>query len=189
MNLLAHAVLSPDQDLVKVGNVLADFIHRNEVTDLHSKIQVGIQLHKSIDAFTDNHPAVANSKSKMVAFQRFANPLIDVFYDHFLTKHWDKAMTVREYTNQLYSLVTATHSQLPDNCVRISIRMIEQDWLNQYGEFEGLAINLERMARRIEFTTGRTVDLVSSLQILEGRYDEFQADFLEFWPQLVGHVS
>ena len=189
MNLLAHAVLSPDQDLVRVGNVLADFIHRNEASDLHPEIQVGIELHRRIDSFTDNHPAVAKSKSKMVAFQRFANPLIDVYYDHFLTKHWGKSETVGDYVSGLYRSIEAAHPMLPETCVQISERMIEGDWLNLYGTFEGLATNLSRMERRIEFGTGRKVDLVSSLQILEVRYDEFEADFLEFWPQLIGHVS
>jgi acyl carrier protein phosphodiesterase len=189
LNLLAHAVLSPDRELVRVGNVVADFIHRNETTGLPKDIQTGIGLHRRIDSFTDNHLAVANSKSKMIAFKRFANPLIDVFYDHFLTKHWDNPIPIREFTHQLYRSVQTAHPLLPENCVRISKRMIEDDWLNLYDTFEGLAINLERMERRIEFRAGRKVDLVSSLQILEVRYDEFETDFLEFWPQLVGHAS
>ena len=189
MNLLAHAVLSPDQPLIRIGNVLGDFIHRNEVATLDHKIQKGIELHKRIDSFTDNHPAVANSKSKMIAFQRFANPLIDVFYDHFLTKHWSQPETVRDYTTQLYLSIEEARPLLPDNCVRISERLIEDDWLNLYGTFDGLSTNLSRMERRIEYGSGRKVDLVSSLQILEVRYDEFEADFLEFWPQLVGHAN
>ena len=189
MNLLAHAVLSPNSGLIQVGNVLADFIHRNEAADLHNDIRAGIEIHRRIDSFTDNHPAVANSKSKMITFQRFANPLIDVFYDHFLTKHWNKPETVRDFTSDLYQSIQMAQPRLPETCVQISERMIEQDWLNLYGTFEGVATNLGRMERRIEFGTGRKVDLGSSLQILEVRYDEFEADFLDFWPQLVGHVS
>ena len=169
--------------------MLGDFIHRNEIAVLHPDIQKGIELHKRIDSFTDNHPAVASSKFKMIAFQRFANPLIDVFYDHFLTKHWAQTESVQDYTEELYDSIERAHPHLPTNSVRISQRMIEDDWLSLYGTFEGLAINLGRMARRIEFGTGRKVDLVSALQILEVRYDEFEGDFLEFWPQLVGHVS
>jgi hypothetical protein len=67
--------------------------------------------------------------------------------------------------------------------------MIEQDWMNLYGDMDGLASNLSRMESRIEYRTGRSVDLVSSIQILESDYRGFELDFLEFWPQLVGQVS
>lgn len=189
MNLLAHAVLSPDQGLIRVGNVLADFIRRNEIETLDPSLRAGVELHRSIDRFTDNHSVVEASKSKLVAFQRFANPLIDVFYDHFLTRHWERTEEVSEYVQALYREIESTITQLPEGCVSIAQRMIEQDWMSQYGTFEGLATNLGRMSRRIEYTTGRQVDLAASLKILEDRYEDFERDFSEFWPQLRAHVA
>ena len=189
MNLLAHAVLSPSDGPIRVGNVLADFIRRNEIETLNPLLRRGVELHRSIDRFTDNHQVVDKSKSKLVAFQRFANPLIDVFYDHFLTRHWERAEEVSEYVQALYREIESMMPLLPDGCVSIAQHMIEQDWMSQYGTFEGLATNLGRMSRRIESTTGRQVDLAASLQILETQYEDFERDFIEFWPQLQVHVA
>lgn len=189
MNLLAHAVLSPDNTTIQVGNVLADFIRRGEIEGLNPEILQGIELHKRIDRYTDNHPLVERSHQKLIGFKRFGNPLVDVFYDHFLTIHWQLPIPISEYILALYRTILEHRALLPKNCVQIAERMIEQDWMSQYGTFEGLKTNLSRMESRIEWATGRKVDLVSSIQILEVRYEEFEADFLEFWPQLVKSIN
>lgn len=189
MNLLAHAVLSPANEKIRIGNVLADFVGRNEKEALDAEIQKGFRLHRLIDQFTDSHSIVDRSKARLNGFQRFGNALVDVFYDHFLTKNWTTEISVRDFTNELYSSIKEHEQLLPDNCNHIASRMVEQDWMNNYGTIEGLILNLGRMESRIKFRTGRTVDLVSSLQILDSNYLEFEADFREFWPQLVGHVS
>ena len=149
-----------------------------------AEIQKGIELHQRIDRFTDNHPVVQRSQDRLVGFQRYANPLIDVFYDHFLVMNWNRPVTVSEYVSELYRTIRQTQSLLPDDCNQIADRMMDQNWLNQYGTYSGLESNLGRMQARIEWATGRKVDLVSSLQILESHYFEFEKDFLEFWPTL-----
>jgi len=189
VNLLAHSVLSPKNERIRVGNVLADFIGRREKEGLDPEIQEGIELHQRIDRFTDNHPVVQRSQAKLVGFQRYANPLIDVFYDHFLTVQWPKDQFIGDYIEELYDSIRACHPILPADCGRISETMMEQNWLAGYGSYPGLETNLGRMERRIEYVRGRKVDLVSAIQILEVRYKEFEADFLEFWPQLVVEVS
>lgn len=189
MNLLAHAVLTPTERAVRVGNVLADFIRRNEIEGLAPDIRKGIDLHRSIDRFTDNHAVVEASKARLVAFQRFGNPLVDVIYDHFLVRHWEQEAPMLDYVRALYSEIEIHMPQLPDQCKHIATRMIDQDWMSQYGTFEGLATNLGRMSKRIEWSTGRQVDLGASLQILEVRYEEFERDFLEFWPELKAHMN
>ncbi len=184
MNLLAHAVLSPENKTIQVGNVLADFIRRGEIEGLEPELYEGIKLHRRIDGYTDKHTVVERSHEKLIGFKRFGNPLVDVFYDHFLTVHWELPMPLDEYVSNLYRSILEHRSLLPNHCVQIAERMIEQDWMSQYGTFEGLKANLGRMEARIEWSTGRKVDLVSSLQILEVRYEAFEADFLEFWPDL-----
>ena len=184
MNLLAHAVLSPEVKKIRVGNVLADFISRSQKAGLDVDIQKGIDLHRRIDRFTDNHPVVQRSYERLVGFQRYANPFLDVFYDHFLVMNWKQPVTVGEYVGELYRTIRQFQTLLPEDCNVIADRMMEQDWLNQYGTYSGLETNLGRMQARIEWATGRKVDLISSLQILEKQYFEFEKDFLEFWPEL-----
>ncbi len=189
MNLLAHAVLSPANEKLLLGNVLADFIGRKEVESLDYEIQFGIVLHRRIDQFTDSHPVVNRSKERLIGFQRYGNALVDVFFDHFLTKHWTHNLSVRSFTDDLYQSILAHNDLLPETCRLIAHRMMQQDWLNHYSTTEGLTTNLSRMEFRIQSRTGRTVDLVSSVKILEAEYENFERDFLEFWPELVGHTS
>ncbi len=189
MNLLAHAVLSPPNEKILLGNVLADFIGRKEIESLDQDIQFGVALHKRIDHFTDHHTAVDRSKSRLVGFQRYGNALVDVFYDHFLTTGWSHELSVREFTGRLYRSIQSHQELLPKTCFAIANRMIEQDWMNNYETMDGLKMNLGRMELRIESRTGRAVDLVSSVKILEQEYRSFEEDFLEFWPELVGHTS
>ncbi len=189
MNLLAHAVLSPDKGLIRVGNVVADFLHRNETDSLEPRLKVGYDLHQRIDKFTDHDATVARSHQRLIGFRRYANPLVDVFYDHFLSKHWSDSDTLADYVADLYRSIEDTASLLPEGCFAISQRMISDDWLSQYDTFEGLAVNLARMERRIQWGSGRTVDLVGSLTVLESDYAGFEADFLEFWPRLQAHLT
>lgn len=189
MNLLAHAVLSPDSERVRVGNVVADFIPRNQVEHLDPDLKRGVELHQRIDRFTDSHPIVQRSHNRLTGFKRFANPLVDVFYDHFLTLHWRKEIPLNTYVDRLNQDIEQSYPGLPEECVAVSRRMIEQGWMRQYGEFEGLEKNLGRMERRIEWRTNRTVDLVGALQILKHDYTGFERDFLEFWPQLVDQTK
>jgi acyl carrier protein phosphodiesterase len=189
LNLLAHAVLSPPAEIVRIGNVLADFVGRAEKEMLGTELQTGFRLHRRIDSYTDSHPVVERSKARLVGFQRYGNALIDIFYDHFLTRYWEQPNSVRQYTNELYRSIQSHQPILPESCKEVAIRMIEQDWMNYYQDYEGLALNLSRMESRIKYRTGRSVDLVSSIQILDAEYRGLELDFLEFWPQLVGHVS
>ena len=55
MNFLGHIYLSgPDTELA-IGNLLADQIKGNRISELPDKIKSGIVLHRLIDEFTDNH--------------------------------------------------------------------------------------------------------------------------------------
>jgi acyl carrier protein phosphodiesterase len=184
MNLVAHAVLSPDHRQVRVGNAVADFIHRNERATLLPELQHGIQIHLRIDHFTDHHPTVQRSRERLVGFQRFGNPLVDVFYDHFLVRHWVREESVDDFIESLYKDMVAEIPNLPEQAGGIIRRLLDDDWLNSYDDFSGLERALTRMERRLEWASGREVNLIDSIQILRSDYQGFEADFLEFWPQL-----
>lgn len=182
MNLLAHSVLSPPNRQVRVGNVMADFIHRKERARLSPDIQLGIQRHLEIDAFTDRHPTVSTAKSRLIGFKRFGNPLVDVFFDHFLVRL--ELEDDSNWIDNLYRDLIAEKPNLPDNASFLASKIIEDDWLSSYASFDGLERALTRMERRIEWGTGREVNLIDSLQLLRSEYTSFESDFKEFWPEL-----
>ena len=61
---MAHLFLSGDDDDIKIGNYLGDFVKGNQLDKYPKGIRDGILLHRKIDHFTDNHPVVLESKKR-----------------------------------------------------------------------------------------------------------------------------
>ena len=87
MNYLAHSYLSFGDSEILVGNMISDYVKGKKKFDYPLAIQKGIMLHRTIDTFTDTHPA---TKAAIVFFKpvvgTYAGAFVDVVYDHFLAK-------------------------------------------------------------------------------------------------------
>ena len=89
MNFLAHIYLSGDNDLIKIGNFMADGIRGKHYEYLPAEVQKGIVLHRAIDTYTDSHPIFRQSTKRLHhRYHHYAGVIVDVFYDHFLAKNW-----------------------------------------------------------------------------------------------------
>ena len=66
MNFLAHAFLSGDDEEILIGNFVADAIKGKSVKTYSEGIQKGIELHRSIDTFTDKHPVFQRSRDRIL---------------------------------------------------------------------------------------------------------------------------
>jgi acyl carrier protein phosphodiesterase len=93
MNYLVHFLLSGDDDELRLGNLLGDFVkgrvERWAHPGLTERLRIGIQMHRTIDAFSDCHPAVHRSKRILApAYGRLSGVIVDVFYDHALARRW-----------------------------------------------------------------------------------------------------
>ncbi len=103
MNWLAHLYLSPaDDPEFRLGNLLADFIKGGARRELGESFQRGVRCHQAIDAFTDFHPVVQRSRTRIAARHgHFSGILIDVFYDHFLARNWPEfsAIALDDFVN------------------------------------------------------------------------------------------
>ena len=65
MNFLAHIYLSGDNDLIKIGNFMADGIRGKEYENYPDAIQKGILLHRAIDTYTDSHDVFRQSTKRL----------------------------------------------------------------------------------------------------------------------------
>jgi len=63
---LVHFFLAGDDEELRLGNLLGDFVkgrvERFEHPGATERLRTGIQMHRAIDAFSDRHPAVHRSK-------------------------------------------------------------------------------------------------------------------------------
>ena len=84
MNFLAHSFLTFNDGQI-VGQFLEDFIRNKDRYSFPKDIQDGITLHRSIDTFTDSHPAIHEAKKVFSPLVRlYAGAFVDVSMDYFL---------------------------------------------------------------------------------------------------------
>ena len=188
MNWLAHAVLSPPNREIRLGNVMNDMIGREGREVLSSDFVLGMKLHLEIDRFTDSHPVVSESRRRFESpVKRYSGPILDVFFDHFLSASWSEwsAVSLDSYLSELYGDMLKLAPSLPGVSPHVAHRLVEENWMGSYTTVDGVRLTLERMSGRVRYKTGREVDLSLAVADLEENYDLFAADFRTFFPELV----
>jgi acyl carrier protein phosphodiesterase len=188
MNFLAHIYLSGDNDLIKIGNFMADGIRGKHFENYPLEIQKGIILHREIDTYTDAHPVFRQSTKKLhERYHHYAGVIIDVFYDHFLSKNWSK------YSDEkLENFVERFYQSLHDNYEILSERtkglmpiMMKENWLATYQTVEGIEYILTRMDNR---TKNESKMRFANEELLEF-YPEFEQEFTTFFEDLRIHSN
>ena len=188
MNFLAHIYLSGDSDLIKIGNFMADGVRGNKHLELHSEIQKGIILHRTIDTFTDAHPVFRQSTKRLHAnYHHFSGVIVDVFYDHFLAKNWSlySDEKLEYYVDNFYNSLHTNQDLLTEKAQMMKPYMIQQNWLLSYKTIDGIEKILSQMDSRIK----RESNLRFSVQELRLFYKEFEDDFTTFFNDLRIHSS
>jgi len=192
MNYLAHAFLSRSSPELLIGGMLGDFVKGRERLQLYSPVvRTGILLHRAIDRYTDAHPTVSASCTLISpARRRFAGILVDVFYDHFLARHWQRYddLPLEEFTRQVYATLLPHSASYPERLQRILPHMAADDWLASYAEIESVDAALHGIARRFQ-RYPRAVALADGVQELIRHYAAHEQYFLDFFPELLGFVE
>jgi len=188
MNWLAHLLLSEPQPAFRIGNILPDILPPGSLSHLPAEIQQGIKQHRQIDAFTDTHPAIRRSIHRVCpSFRRFGGILVDIFYDHFLARDWNKysRKQLRDFVDEFYSSFGGFHNILPTATNTILDQVRSGDWLCSYGEISGVRDALNRVGLRLR----KPVSLGNSVSDLKLHYNAFHSDFVEFFPDLQAHLN
>jgi acyl carrier protein phosphodiesterase len=188
MNWLAHCLLSEPSAEFRIGNLLPDLVGREELKQLPSIYTAGIECHRRIDQFTDSHPVVRRSINRLRSeHRRFGGIAIDLFYDHFLAVDWHRhcPAPLDTFLRETYASFESHRADLPAEAFDVLQRMAAEDWLGSYRTMDGLRLALKRIGARLR----RPTDLSVCVGNLDTQYEAFQADFTEFFPQLVTHVA
>lgn len=188
MNFLAHIYLSGDNDLLKIGNFMADSIHGRDYNQYQTEIRKGILLHRSIDSFTDMHPIYRQSKHRLhEKYGHYSGVIMDIFYDHFLAKNWNDYSEIKleTYTQTFYKLLQDNCALLTDKAKGILPNMLEKNWLVSYATIEGLQMIMFQMNHR----TKNRVSMHKSIVELQHYYNEFEVEFTLFFEELRQHCS
>ncbi len=182
MNFLAHLYLAGSVDANRLGGLMGDFVKGPLPGALSADLAFGVMLHRRIDSFADGHPAFRRSRARVSAERRrYGGILVDMFYDHFLARHWPQLHPQRlaEYTAEAYQLLRAHEALLPPAMVPVARAMAAGDWLSSYADPAAIALALDRMG---ECRLRAPNPLAGSVAELEADYTGFEADFLVFLP-------
>ena len=95
MNFLAHLLLAGEDEDLRLGALFGDFVRgRAELETFRPRVQLGIMLHRHIDAYTDSLPEMARLRAGFPAeFRRYAGIIIDLAFDHQLALSWEQRGT------------------------------------------------------------------------------------------------
>ena len=187
MNYLVHFLLAGDDEELRLGDVLGDFVkgrvERFEHPGLTARMRTGIQLHRTIDTFSDHHPAVLRSKRILApAYGRLSSVIVDVFYDHVLARRWAEhhPRSLPDYTQDVYRTLRGNLHRLPAAVHPLIHAMSRGDWLRAYATEDGIERALQGMAQRRPVAAG----IGTAGQRLIEHFERFSADFDEFLPDL-----
>jgi acyl carrier protein phosphodiesterase len=184
MNFLAHAYLSGNNEEILTGNFMADFIKgKRALQNLPPGLAKGVELHRLIDSFTDEHPIVHESKRRLrVKYRHYAGVIVDVFYDHFLANDWHLYHTdsLQQYSSRVYQIVETFHSHLPAEMKEMLYYMKRGNWLLNYADMNGIAQALSGMSRRTTFAS----KMEEAIFELRQDRDAYHQEFKVFFPEL-----
>lgn len=194
MNYLAHLYFAGDDDRSVLGNLLPDF-YRGSTRSMRERfddaVMRGVDTHRRIDAFTDAHAVVRRSVERIDAeHRRVAAIVIDIVYDHCLSRTWTRWTDepLAAFIARRYEALRRVQPHLQPRFATGVDRMFADDWLGAYATLDGVALSLQRVARRFEARCGRHIELIAPLADVKRDYDAVEADFSEFFPQLIEHV-
>ncbi len=183
MNFLAHLYLSGDDADLKIGNFIGDHIKGKTIHLLPAQIKNGVLLHRKIDAFTDQHPVVMQTKLRLrPEFHKYAPVIADIYYDHFLAVNWDRfsEISLHQYASEFYRLTDEYTHILPARTQNMLHYMITHNWLVSYATLEGIDKVLNGMSKRTSFNSGMEKAAIA----LQDNYQLYESEFHEFFAAL-----
>ena len=188
MNFLAHIYLSGDNDLIKIGNFMADGIRGRQYEKYPLEIQKGIILHRAIDTFTDAHPIFRQSTKRLHQnYHHYAGVIVDVFYDHFLAKNWNTYSDERleDFVARFYQSLSDNKSVLSERTLMVMPYMFEQNWLVSYQTVEGI----NRILTQMDHRTKNLSKMRFATNELSEFYSEFENEFTKFFEELITYSN
>ncbi len=188
MNFLAHIFLSGNNDLIKIGNFMADGIRGNDYLEYPEEIQKGIILHRAIDTYTDAHPIWRKSKHRLhERYGHYSGVIIDILYDHFLAKNWNTYSNeyLEDYVERFYQSLKDNYEILSPKTKKLMPFMIESNWLVSYASIAGI----ERILFQMDYRTKHRAHMHNAVQELQEFYTEFEEEFTLFFVDLIEMVE
>ncbi len=153
MNYLAHLFFSEATPLAWSGSLMGDFHKGSDFSGLPKELVLHLQLHRFIDGLTRSNPHFQNSRRRFhPRFRHGRSVLVDVYYDHFLARHWSQfsGQPLTDFSSRVYAGLQQSFVHLSPGLQQQLPRMIAGDWLSSYCEQDVVAKVLKRLEERLQ---------------------------------------
>ena len=186
MNYLAHLFLSCESEERMIGNFITDQISMKESLQFEGGVQEGILLHRAIDTFTDQHPAVKEFIKYIRPQQgKYAPVVVDIYFDYLLYLAWDKYShrPFDYFCELMYEIIPKYTSIMPAKIRPRVKKMVSSKWLTVYTSQPGLQSTFNRLEKRLTFSNNindATPFLFENLNTCSQFFDEFFPDLVDF---------
>ena len=183
MNFLAHSLFGYSDDALITGQFCGDFVRGSDLSHLPRGIEVGIRLHRRMDAFTDAHEALKPAKVSLGAGRRRVSGIIvDVMFDHWLAVNWSdfSDLGIDQHVEAVHQAVRKHDEYIPAELARFMRFLHNEKVLESNGELAAIALTLGRLSSR----SPRFADLAMSVEELALLARILDAPFRRFYPEL-----
>lgn len=193
MNFLAHCLIperaAPQRPAeLMAGGFVGDFLKGPLPDDLPPALAEGVRLHRRIDAFSNEHPAIRASCARFPGpVRRYAPIVVDVVADHLLARHWARyhPAPLETFTAAAYAAIAPHHGWLPPRGQRLLQYMSEEDLLAGYRQADVMYRSLGAVLRRLR----RPPDPAAVEAAVAACLPGLEADFLDYFPDLIQHAA
>lgn len=166
---------------------MGDFV-KGPISGLNFSPEVltGIQLHRAVDTFTDQHPFTLGLKQELGSYRRYGGIVLDVFFDHQLANQFQQiaSMPLSQFSQMSYEALSALPDNAPARYIRVVNAMQNHDWLSGYQDLN----NIERALNGIDSRLKKPVQLSQTLDWYEPRQNRIKIGFIPFYEELI-HFS
>lgn len=148
----------------------------------------GIHMHRIVDAFTDAHPSFKASRQLLAPERRrFAGIIVDLFFDHFLSVHWQNyhSTPLDEFCQQVYRELASHPEWMTGRLAEITPIMTRENWLMRYSTMDGMKLTLSEVSHR----SPRISKMANAIIDLRENYDALESHFHTFMPGVLAFVN
>ncbi len=188
MNYLAHALLSPEDPIVLMGNLWGDLLKPRDYSDLSPKLLTGISRHKAIDLFTDQHPAVDTMVRLLRPSQGKYTPVVaDVLMDFILSKRWHQYRDepIENFCLTIYHTVYENLELIPERLHPRINRMLSHHWLESCKSKDRMEQTLLMLSKRVSFEN----NIPNAMEPYERHEEEMDRLFVAFFEDIQKHIT
>lgn len=191
MNWLAHILLSKRDIEFQLGNLLADPFKGKLWPRANQSLHDGVQMHKSIDIFTDSHEVVIECKARLGSKGYLKGVVVDLLFDHFLSNNWHlySELPLETFVEKFHCKASQKAQEFPSLQSQFVKRVIHSNLLLSYKNFDGFILSLQRVETRLSDRIKRKDSTVNYISLVEQHYSKMEEDFNIFFPSLISHFK